>query len=71
MPIARDTMEMLTLPSGQVFVGGGNVHPAGSLYIATDTLIYSPIANTWTNSTRLLFSNNADYLHVTGVLFRH
>ena len=69
MPIARSIFEMQTLPSGQVFVGGGVSGP--NVIYANDTLIYSPVANTWTNGTGLLFTNQNDFYRPSGVLYRH
>ena len=69
MPTARAGMEMLTLPSGLVFVGGEAV--AGGYGSSLDTLFFNENTNTWTSETDLLIINVYDTLNPTGVLYAH
>ena len=71
MPFAKTNMEMLTLPSGLAFVGGG-VNQAFSAQITefTDTAFYNENTNIWAPGTQLLYPNSLDVWGPTGVLLR-
>ena len=72
MPVARDQFEMLTLPLGLAFVGGGFTEAAGATTAdaATDTLFFHESANSWASGTDLIFINEYDSLLPTGVVYR-
>ena len=72
MPFARTEFEMLTLPSGLAFVGGGFRVAAGSAFAdtATDTLFFDEGANSWASGTDLIFFNEHDTSGPIGIVYR-
>ena len=71
MPFARFIFEMQTLPSGLVFMGGGNgfVQDGGYDIFGNDTAIYNENTNTWTTGTKLLYANTNDNFNPNSVLY--
>ena len=72
MPFARAIFEMQTLPSGLVFMGGGNgfVQDGGYTIFANDTAFYNENTDTWVTGTKLLYANTNDNFTPNSVLYR-